>query len=133
MKKISLLLMSVIVVVLCYSQDASYKAHKYRAYKTKSGDNGSWEPKNILVVINPEKEKIHIFGQQETDLSILYKEEAIQKTDGMATFFRAVDQDGESLDVMIKMFTSDGTPDENVALLVLVYKEGSLFLSLKND
>jgi hypothetical protein len=137
MKKISLLLIAIVITISGFSQEKTapipIQIHKYRAYQTKEGDNGTWEPRNILVVINPEKEKIHIYGQTETDISIINKESESQRDDGVATFFRGVDQDGQDCEIMIKMFKEDGTPGENVALLIVIYKEARLFFSLKKD
>ena len=106
------------------------QVQKYRAYETKVGDE-NWTEQNILVVIDADRSKIHIYAKLESDLSIIATGNTEILDDGKALKMDCVDQDGKRCTVGMKWFKDQTV--ENIGNLWIEYNNVTIMYRLKNE
>ena len=125
MKKISLLLLAVIITTASYSQVV-----KYKTIETKVNE-APWTAQAILVVVDIDRLKIHIYAQTESDIDVLELTRQIDDESGTMYYFKAVDQNGIRCDITMKAFFDKSL--EHVATIILTYSNAKIAYRLKKD
>lgn len=124
-------------MIFCCSLPA--QVYKFKAFQTyfrtdlnHQIEESDWNNVDILVIINLDKKKIHIYAKKEVDLDIVSYSDIQTEDNGDKSFtMKAVDEDGTEMSVYHRFF-SDQT-NKHIASMVLIYKAYSITYRLKRD
>lgn len=121
-----------------FAQQKEPQVYKFRAFQTTLLDDAnqskeiSWHDVDILVVINLDKNKVHIYAENEQDLDLLgitdnYKDN--DKNDWL--IYKAVDKSGIECKVKVEIFADNS--GKHIATLFIRYGDGDLVYRLKKN
>lgn len=111
MKKIIILFAWVLAINTCYSQVFKYKAKQFGFISIldwNTGDSILWQPCDVLIVVNIDKNKVNVFSEKERNFDIISSEGKKREYKCWSYEYKAVDIDGEKVGLSIAIWDKDG-------------------------
>ncbi len=117
----------------CISQDVL----KFKCFQTAANEPGSdedikWKDRDILLVLDVQKSKIHIYSQEDQDIDIIIQNENFTNSDGDNILkYTGVDQNGKKCNIVLKIFKDQST--RHTATLIIEYSDIHFLYRLEKD
>lgn len=114
MKKFLLIIVMSFFTIISFGQ-----VYKYRTIDTQVGNSG-FVDQDIVITWNVDQERVHIYANNETDLSLISLKKKFQTKEGLESIFDAVDDNGRRCELIFLKFDDSGI---NYANMQLLYSE----------
>lgn len=138
MKKALLFIIITLWSIIGYSQVYKFRAFRVAMFPTdedvKSNNPTTWDSVNLLIVINMDKNKVHIYAEKETDVDIVRLINTFPDKDNKEItwiFEQGVDQDGKDCKIITRLMPPQ--PSGYTAVLFLEYPIATYGFKLKKN
>lgn len=126
------------IVLFCLLAFSTFPAHaqvnRFKCFQTSminDGVSSDWENVSILVVLNFDRDKIHIYAKSESDFDIIQRLGSTHTNDYTDYEYMAVDQDGNRCTIFFRSFADKS--DRHIATLSVLYRDITYFFRLQYD
>lgn len=138
MKKAFISILILLLNIVSYAQIYKYRAFQSAMVPTdeevRKNTSTTWDSTNILIVINRDKYKVHIYAEKETDVDIVRLIETYpDKKEKEATWIieQGVDQEGRDCKIITKQIAAQSSA--YTAVLFLEYSVATYIFKLKKN